>query len=98
MLKIDGGPRRLSPASHGWRTRAAARGLCTFPGLQNATSVNQEMDDLYGCFQQTCTEVTDTIVAERIAQRALEVGSLPSPSPHPAPACPHLPNSGADAR
>ena len=98
VLKIDGGPGRLGPASHGWRTRAAARGLYTFPGLQNATSVNQEMDDLYGCFQQTCTDVTGTIVAERIAQRALEVGSLPSPSPHPAPACPHLPNSSADAR
>ena len=72
VLKIDGGPGRLGPASHGWRTRAAARGLYTFPGLQNATSVNQEMDDLYGCFQQTCTDVTAEIVAERVAARALE--------------------------
>ena len=79
VLKIDGGPGRLGPASHVWRKRAAARGLFTFPGLQNATSVNQEMDDLYGTFQQTCDDVNNDIVAERVAKRAHEdeEGTLP---------------------
>ena len=72
VLKLDGGPGRLGPASRGWRLRAARRGLLIFPGLQNATSVNQEMDDLYGVFQQSCGDVTDEIVAERITARALE--------------------------
>ena len=73
VLKIDGGPGRLGKASHGWRKRAAVRGLYTFPGLQNATSVNQEINDLYGTFQQTCDDVTDDIVSERVAKRAREV-------------------------
>ena len=47
ILKIDGGPGRLGPASREWRNRAAHRGLFIFPGLQNATSENQECDDLY---------------------------------------------------
>jgi len=72
VLKLDGGPGRLGPASRAWRLRAAQRGLLIFPGLQNATSVNQEMDDLYGLFQQSCGAVTDEIVAERVAIRAAE--------------------------
>ena len=72
VLKLDGGPGRLGPASRAWRLRAARRGLLIFPGLQNATSVNQEMDDLYGLLQQACGAVTDEIVAERIAARARE--------------------------
>ena len=51
ILKIDGLPGRLGPASREWRNRAARLGLYIFPGLQNATSVNQECDDLYGLFQ-----------------------------------------------
>ena len=79
VLKLDGGPGRLGPASRDWRLRAARRGLLIFPGLQNATSVNQEMDDLYGVFQQSCADVTDEIVAERITARALEdkEGTIP---------------------
>ena len=72
VLKLDGGPGRLGPASRQWRLRAARRGLFIFLGLQNATSVNQEMDDLYGLFQQSCCDVTDEIVAERVAARAEE--------------------------
>ena len=72
VLKLDGGPGRLGPASRAWRLRAAQRGLLIFPGLQNATSVNQEMDDLYSLLQQSCGAVTDEIVAERVAIRAAE--------------------------
>ena len=72
VLRIDGGPGRLGPSSTAWRVRASIRGLLIFPGLQNATSVVQEMDDLYGLFQQMCQEIADEIAAERMLKRARE--------------------------
>jgi hypothetical protein len=67
VVKLDGGPGRLGKTSHAARARHAARGLIFFPGLQNATSANQEMDGLFGPFKIACSQNAEDIVSERIS-------------------------------
>ena len=47
ILKVDAGPGRIVLAQ---REALFKRGLIIIMGLPNATSVQQEMDDLYGPF------------------------------------------------
>jgi hypothetical protein len=68
--KLDGGPGRLGKATHAARVKHASRGLFLFPGLQNATSANQECDQIFGPFQSACDAVADDLVSERLAALA----------------------------
>ena len=87
ILKIDSGPGRIGMGAENvaMREKAAARGLFLFPGLQNTTAVSQEMDELYTDFQMRSRANANTIVLERIAQRAeeqeaFEAGTGPVPT------------------
>lgn len=84
--QLDGGPDRLGHASLAFRISAKAKGLILFPGLQNGTSANQVMDDLFGPFQVAMDEVMDDIVSERqlAAVEAEEAPSSILQASHPA--------------
>jgi hypothetical protein len=74
ILKVDSGPGRIVANLDSISKRAAFRelGLLILMGLPNATSVNQEMDALYGAFKSATYARGEVILTERMRLRGLE--------------------------
>ena len=74
ILKVDSGPGRIIANLDSISKRAAFRelGLLILMGLPNATSVNQEMDALYGAFKSATYARGEVILTERMRLRGLE--------------------------
>ena len=78
ILKVDSGPGRIIANMESIAKREAFRelGLLILMGLPNATSVNQEMDALYGAFKSATYARGEVILTERMQQRGLERSAL----------------------
>ena len=74
ILKVDSGPGRIVANLDSISKRAAFRelGLLILLGLPNATSVNQEMDALYGSFKSATYARGEVILTERMRLRGLK--------------------------
>eukprot|EP00966_Prymnesium_polylepis_P328043 7383853-Prymnesium_polylepis.1 len=72
--QLDSGPDRLGQTSIKFRIQSDDDGLILFPGIPNGTAANQVMDDLFGPFKVTCTEVLEEIITERLAASAEDEG------------------------
>jgi hypothetical protein len=72
ILKVDAGPGRIVSSEQILAQREALfeRGLIIILGLPNATSVQQEMDALYGPFK-SATYARGEKVQEKLKQRGL---------------------------
>ena len=71
ILKLDSGPGRIV-ASYDSITRREAlaeMGLLIMAGLPNATSVQQEMDALYGAFKSATYDRGETVLMEKMRAR-----------------------------
>ena len=101
ILKIDSGPGRIGmgAGNAAMRKKAAARGLFLFPGLQNATAVSQEIDELHtGTERAACDAPAVPPVAAAAAAPATALfPAAPRPPPQapdlclpPCPICPLL--------
>lgn len=68
ILKVDSGPGRIVANLDSISKRAAFRelGLLILMGLPNATSVNQEMDALYGAFKSATYARGEVTLMERM--------------------------------
>jgi hypothetical protein len=73
ILKVDAGPGRIvsSELILGQREAFYERGLIIMMGLPNATSVQQEMDALYGPFKSATYARGEQVVHEKLRQRGL---------------------------
>ena len=73
ILKLDAGPGRIvsSAAIQAKREEFFERGLIILMGLPNATSVQQEMDALYGPFKSATYARGEKVVQEKLRQRGL---------------------------
>lgn len=73
VLKVDAGPGRIvsSEAILLKREELYERGLIILMGLPNATSVQQEMDALYGAFKSGTYARGEKVVQEKLRQRGL---------------------------
>ena len=73
ILKVDAGPGRIVSSELILAQRAALfeRGLIILMGLPNATSVQQEMDALYGPFKSATYARGEKVVQEKLRQRGL---------------------------
>ncbi len=73
ILKVDAGPGRIvsSEAILLKREELYERGLIIIMGLPNATSVQQEMDALYGAFKSGTYARGEKVVQEKLRQRGL---------------------------
>ena len=71
ILKLDAGPGRMVASEESVSAKQALRerGLLLLFGLPNATSVNQEMDDLYGPFKTATYARAERLVSEKIKDR-----------------------------
>ena len=74
ILKVDSGPGRIVANLESIKRRDAFRelGLLILMGLPNATSVNQEMDALYGAFKSATYARGEVILTERLKLRGLQ--------------------------
>jgi len=68
ILKVDSGPGRMiaNLESISKRAKFFEQGLLILMGLPNATSVNQEMDALYGAFKSSTYARGEVILTERL--------------------------------
>jgi hypothetical protein len=75
ILKLDSGPGRIvaSMESISKREEFAAKGLIIMAGLPNATSVQQEMDALYGAFKSATYARGELVLMEKMKARGLAV-------------------------
>ena len=73
ILKVDAGPGRIVSSEHVLAQREALfeRGLIIIMGLPNATSVQQEMDALYGPFKSATYARGEKVVQSKLKQRGL---------------------------
>jgi hypothetical protein len=73
ILKVDAGPGRIVSSQHVLAQREALfeRGLIIIMGLPNATSVQQEMDVLYGPFKSATYARGEKVVQAKLKQRGL---------------------------
>jgi hypothetical protein len=73
ILKVDAGPGRIVSSEKILAHRAALfeRGLIILMGLPNATSVQQEMDALYGPFKSATYARGEQVVQEKLRVRGL---------------------------
>ena len=73
ILKVDAGPGRIVSSEQILAQREALfeRGLIIILGLPNATSVQQEMDALYGPFKSATYARGEKVVQEKLKQRGL---------------------------
>jgi hypothetical protein len=73
ILKVDAGPGRIVSSEHVLAQREALfeRGLIIIMGLPNATSVQQEMDALYGPFKSATYARGEKVVQAKLKQRGL---------------------------
>ncbi len=71
VLKVDSGPGRIVASEQSITKRAELleKGLYILMGLPNATSVNQEMDVLYGAFKTATYARGEMIVVEKLKER-----------------------------
>ena len=71
MLKVDSGPGRIVASLDSISKRAAyfEMGLIILSGLPNSTSVQQEMDALYGPFKSATYARGESILMEKIKDR-----------------------------
>jgi hypothetical protein len=71
ILKVDSGPGRIiaNLESISKRAEFLELGLLILMGLPNATSVNQEMDALYGAFKSATYARGEIILTERLRRR-----------------------------
>ena len=89
VLKLDSGPGRIvaSIDSIAKREEYLERGLIILAGLPNATSVQQEMDVLFGAFKSTTYARGERVLMEKMLERsntraaALEGGAAPAIRP-----------------
>ena len=73
ILKLDAGPGRIvsSAATLAKREEFFERGLIIMMGLPNATSVQQEMDALYGAFKAATYARGEKVVQKKLRVRGL---------------------------
>ena len=73
ILKVDSGPGQIIATMESITKRAEflEMGLLILMGLPNATSVNQEMDVLYGAFKSATYARGEIILTERLRMRGL---------------------------
>jgi hypothetical protein len=73
ILKVDSGPGRMiaNMTSISKRAEFLEQGLLILMGLPNATSVNQEMDALYGAFKSATYARGEMILTERLRLKGL---------------------------
>ena len=73
ILKVDAGPGRIvsSAATLAKREEFFERGLIIMMGLPNATSVQQEMDALYGAFKAATYARGEKVVQKKLRARGL---------------------------
>ena len=73
ILKVDSGPGRIIATMESITKRAEflEMGLLILMGLPNATSVNQEMDVLYGAFKSATYARGEIILTQRLRMRGL---------------------------
>ena len=73
ILKLDAGPGRIvsSAIILAKREEFFERGLILLMGLPNATSVQQEMDALYGPFKSATYARGEKVIQEKLRQRGL---------------------------
>ena len=78
ILKVDSGPGRIiaSMESILKRVKFLELGLFILMGLPNATSVNQEMDALYGAFKPATYARGKIILTERLRMRGLQNSAM----------------------
>ena len=74
ILKVDSGPGRIIANLESITKRAEflEMGLLILMGLPNATSVNQEMDALYGAFKSATYARGEIILTQRLRMRGLQ--------------------------
>ena len=74
ILKVDSGPGRIIANLENITKRAEflEMGLLILMGLPNATSVNQEMDALYGPFKSATYARGEIILTQRLRTRGLQ--------------------------
>ena len=74
ILKVDYGPGRMIANKDSITERAEfwEKGLLVLIGLPNATSVNQEMDALYGPFKTATYARGESILTEQLRLRGLQ--------------------------
>ena len=74
ILKVDSGPGRIIASLESVTKRAEflENGLLILMGLPNATSVNQEMDALYGAFKSATYARGEIILTHRLRMRGLQ--------------------------
>ena len=75
MMKTDSGPGRQSKSERSIKFRADmhALGFHMCPGLCNATSVHQEMDDLYQLYKSRTDQKSQEVFAKKTYDRAMAV-------------------------
>jgi hypothetical protein len=68
ILKLDSGPGRIvaSYDSILKRVALAEMGLLIISGLPNATSIQQEMDALFGAFMSTTNDCGEMVLMEKM--------------------------------
>ena len=73
ILKLDSGPGRIvaSYDSIILREALAEKGLIIMSGLPNATSVQQEMDALYGAFKSATYDRGEMVLMEKMKERGV---------------------------
>ncbi len=73
ILKLDAGPGRIVSSEVVLEKREALfeRGLIIIMGLPNATSVQQEMDALYGPFKTATYSRGEKVVQQKLKERGL---------------------------
>ena len=71
-FQLDAGPGRYAESTLAWRASMWERGAVLFPGLINGTAGNQVLDDLFGLYKQSCSDVIDNIVSERITAKQID--------------------------
>ena len=73
ILKVDSGPGRIvaSFESIVQREALAEKGLIIISGLPNATSVQQEMDALYGAFKSATYDRGEFVLMQKMKQRGV---------------------------
>ena len=85
ILKVDSGPGQMIANIESILKRAKflEQGLLILMGLPNATSVNQEMDALYGAFKSSTYARGEVILTERLRLKGL-LNSSTTAAPAPA--------------
>ncbi len=73
ILKLDSGPGRMVASFDSIlrREELAEKGLIIMPGLPNATSVQQEIDALYGAFKSATYARGELVLMEKMRKRGL---------------------------